>query len=34
MKDLKNMIFFENLLDDPDNELVKKAQDDGGVCLG
>lgn len=34
MKDLKNMIYFENLLDNPDNELVKQAQEDGGVCLG
>ena len=34
MKDLKYTIYFENLLEDAHNELVKKAQDDGKICLG
>ena len=34
MKDLKHMIYFENLLENADNELVKKAQDEGGIALG
>ncbi len=34
MKDLKYTIYFEKLLEDAHNELVKKAQDDGKICLG
>ena len=34
MKDLKHLIFFENLLENADNELVKKAQAEGGLALG
>ena len=34
MKDLKHLIFFENLLDNPDNELVKQAKADGGLAIG
>ena len=34
MKDLKHLIYFENLLENADNELVKQAQADGGICLG
>ncbi len=34
MKDLKHMIYFESLLEDAHNELVKKAKDNGRVCLG
>ena len=34
MKDLKYTIYFENLLEDAHNELIKKAQDDGKICLG
>ena len=34
MKDLKHLIYFENLLENADNELVEKAKADGGVCLG
>jgi len=34
LKDLKYTIYFENLLEDAHNELVKKAQDDGKICLG
>ena len=34
MKDLKYTIYFEKLLEDAHNELVKKAQDDGQICLG
>ena len=34
MKDLKHLIYFENLLENADNELVKQAQDEGGIALG
>ena len=34
MKDLKHLIYFESLLDNADNELVKKAQKDGGLAIG
>ena len=34
MKDLKHLIYFENLLMDADNELVREAQASGRVCVG
>lgn len=34
MRDLKNLIYFEGLLDNPDNELVKKASENGKKALG
>ncbi len=34
MKDLKHLIFFESLLENADNELVKQAQADGGLAIG
>ncbi len=34
MRDLKHMIFFENLLQDANNELVKQACDEGKLALG
>ena len=34
MKDLKHLIFFENLLENADNELVKQAQAEGDLALG
>ena len=34
MKDLKHLIYFENLLEDADNALVRQAQAEGGVTLG
>ena len=34
MKDLKHLIFFENLLDNPDNDLVKQAKADGRLAIG
>lgn len=34
MKDLKHLIYFENLLEEANNELVQKAKDDGMVCVG
>ena len=34
MKDLKHLIFFENLLTEAGNELVKQAQSEGNVCIG
>ncbi len=33
MKDLKHLIFFENLLLEANNELVQKAQADGKICV-
>ena len=34
MRDLKHLIFFENLLDNADNELVEKAKAAGGLAIG
>ena len=34
MKDLKHLLFFESLLDDADNELIKKAKAEGGLAVG
>ena len=34
MKDLKHLIYFENLLQDANNELVKQAKDEGRLALG
>lgn len=34
MKDLKHMLFFENLLRETDNELVRVAKADGCVIIG
>jgi benzoyl-CoA reductase/2-hydroxyglutaryl-CoA dehydratase subunit BcrC/BadD/HgdB len=34
MKDLKHLIYFENLLQEANNELVQKAVGDGDVALG
>ena len=34
MKDLKHLIYFEGLLENADNELVKEAQADGQIALG
>ena len=34
MRDLKHLIYFENLLENADNELVKQAQADGGLAIG
>lgn len=34
MKDLKHLIYFESLLENADNELVKQAQADGGLAMG
>ena len=33
MKDLKHLIFFENLLLEANNELIQKARDDSKVCV-
>lgn len=33
MKDLKHLIYFENLLLEANNELVQKAQKDGKICV-
>lgn len=34
MKDLKYLYYFEKLLEDADNELVREAQAEGRVCVG
>ena len=34
MKDLKHLIFFENLLQDANNELVQKACEEDKHALG
>lgn len=34
MKDLKHLIYFESLLENANNELVKKAQAEGQLALG
>jgi len=34
LKDLKHLIFFEGLLENADNELVKKAQSEGRLAMG
>lgn len=34
MKDLKHLLFFENLLRETDNELVRAAKADGRVIIG
>ncbi len=33
MKDLKHLIYFENLLLEANNELIQKAQSDGRICV-
>lgn len=34
MRDLKHLIYFENLLENADHELVKQAQADGKLAVG
>lgn len=34
MKDLKHLYYFEKLLDEANNELVREAQDEGRLCIG
>lgn len=34
MRDLKHLIFFENLLENADNELVEKEKKKGGLAIG
>ena len=34
MKDLKHLIYFENLLQQADNELVEQGKKDGKLALG
>ena len=34
MKDLKHLYYFERLLDNADNELIRKAQEEGRKCIG
>mgnify|MGYP001776495974 FL=1 len=33
MKDLKHLYYFEKLLEDANNELVRQAQDEGLKCI-
>ena len=34
MRDLKHLIYFENLLQEANNDLVKQGRDDGRLALG
>ena len=34
MKDLKHLIYFEDLLQEANNELVGQAQKEGMKCIG
>lgn len=34
MKDLKHLYYFERLLDDANNELVRQAKEEGKKCIG
>lgn len=34
MRDLKHLYYFEKLLEDADNELVREAQSEGRICVG
>ena len=34
MKDLKHLIYFESLLENADNDLVKQAQSEGKIAIG
>ena len=34
MKDLKHLYYFENLLQDANNALVRQAQEEGGLAIG
>ena len=34
MKDLKHLIYFEDLLQEANNELVAQAQKEGMKCIG
>ncbi len=34
MKDLKHLYYFEKLLEDANNELVRKGKEDGNKCIG
>lgn len=33
MKDLKHLIYFERLLEEANNDLIRKAQDEGKICV-
>ena len=32
MKDLKHLLYFENLLQNANNELIEQAKKDGKIC--
>ena len=34
MRDLKHLIYFENLLQEANNDLVKQAKEEGKLALG
>ena len=34
MKDLKHLLFFENLLQDSNNDMVRKAKEEGQIAIG
>ena len=33
MKDLKHLLYFENLLQEAQNELILQAQSEGDICV-
>ena len=33
MKDLKHLLYFEDLIQNANNELIQQARDNGGVCV-
>ena len=33
MKDLKHLLYFENLLQEAHNDLVAQAQNEGKICV-
>lgn len=33
MKDLKHLLYFENLLQEAHNDLIAQAQNEGKICV-
>ena len=33
MKDLKHLYYFERLLEDANNDLIRQAQESGKICV-
>ena len=34
LKDLKHLIYFEDLLQEANNDLIRQAQNEGMKCIG